>query len=192
LLSPRLAAFDPLLSGTKLREARGASRGNACLGSKNAVSLSSRFGLQSMGCFSLVLVQPRHQNLRRDGESSGAHSIARQLVRWTPLPLPANASERKSTWATPKNAKGFRACQSPPPAAADFFYSLLAASRRRSGRPRPWNAPRSSEHRLLYGTIRLPFSKTASSWKGRARSVLSKMITTGNALIARSRLARVR
>jgi hypothetical protein len=45
----RFAAFDQALSGTELREARGASRGNACLGSKNAVSLSLRFGLQSRG-----------------------------------------------------------------------------------------------------------------------------------------------
>jgi len=72
---------------------------------KDAVSLSLRFGLQSMyfltdffadrreratsklavrvskqGLFSLVRVKPRYQNVRQDGESTGAHSIARQLV----------------------------------------------------------------------------------------------------------------
>ena len=77
---PRAAAFDNPLSGTELREARGASRGNACLDSKNVVSLSLRFGLQSTGFFSLVRVKPRHQNVQQDGASSGAHSITRQLV----------------------------------------------------------------------------------------------------------------
>jgi hypothetical protein len=77
---PRPAAFDNPPSGTEFREARGASRGNACLDSKNPVSLSLRFGLQSTVFFSLVLVNPRHQNLQQDGASSGAHSIARQLV----------------------------------------------------------------------------------------------------------------
>ena len=77
---PRPAAFDNPPSGTEFREARGASRGNACLDSKNPVSLSLRFGLQSTGFFSMVLVNPRHQNLQQDGASSGAHSIARQLV----------------------------------------------------------------------------------------------------------------
>ena len=42
-------SFDGELSGTELREARGASRGNTLLGSQNAVSLSVRFGLQSTG-----------------------------------------------------------------------------------------------------------------------------------------------
>jgi hypothetical protein len=77
---PRTVAFDNRLNGTEFREARGASRGNACLDSKNAVSLSLRFGLQSTGSFSLVRVKPRHQNLQQDGTSSGAHSIAPQLV----------------------------------------------------------------------------------------------------------------
>ena len=54
----RLAAFDNALIGTELREARGASRGNTGLGSKSAVSLSFRFGLQSMGFFSLVRARP--------------------------------------------------------------------------------------------------------------------------------------
>jgi hypothetical protein len=49
----RLAASDNALIGTELREARGASRGNTGLGSKSAVSLSFRFGLQSMGFFHL-------------------------------------------------------------------------------------------------------------------------------------------
>jgi hypothetical protein len=82
---PRRAVFDNSLSGTEFREARGASRGNACLDSNNAVSLSLRFGLQSNGFFSLVRVKPRHQNLRQDGASSGAHSIALQLVCRTGL-----------------------------------------------------------------------------------------------------------
>jgi hypothetical protein len=55
-----LRVFYNPLSGTELREARGASRGNACLDSKTAVSLSLRFGLQSMGVFLLVRVKPRH------------------------------------------------------------------------------------------------------------------------------------
>ena len=46
---PGLVAFESLLSGTELREARGASRGNVLLGSQNAVSLSVRFALQSTG-----------------------------------------------------------------------------------------------------------------------------------------------
>ena len=40
-------------------------------------------------------------------------------------PSPANAGERWSTWATPKNAEGFRGCRTPLPAAADFIDSLL-------------------------------------------------------------------
>jgi hypothetical protein len=51
LRGPRLAVFDNALSGTELGEARAASRGNTGLGSKSAVSLSLRFGLQSMGFF---------------------------------------------------------------------------------------------------------------------------------------------
>ena len=85
LRGPRFAAFGHALSGTELWEARAASRGNARLGSKNAVSLSLRFGLRSKGFFSLVRVKPRHQNLRQGGESSGDHSIARQLVCRTGL-----------------------------------------------------------------------------------------------------------
>jgi hypothetical protein len=80
LAGPGRAVSDHPLGRTKPQEARGASRGNACLDSKNTVSLSLRFGLQSMGFVSLVLVQPRHQNLRQDRESYGAHSIATQLV----------------------------------------------------------------------------------------------------------------
>jgi hypothetical protein len=95
LRGPRLESFDRALSGKELWEARGASRGNACLGSKNAVSLSLRFGLQSIGCFSMILMQPRHQNLRQDGKSSGAHSIAPQHVRRTGLPSMALARERR-------------------------------------------------------------------------------------------------
>jgi hypothetical protein len=53
---------------------------------QKVVSLSLRFGLQSMGLFSLVRVQARHQNLQQDGESSGAYAIARQLVCRTGLP----------------------------------------------------------------------------------------------------------
>jgi hypothetical protein len=82
---PRPAAFDNPLSRTEFREARGASRGNACLDSNNAVSPNLRFGLQSTGFFSLVRVKPRHQNVQQDGVSSGAHSIARQLVCRTGL-----------------------------------------------------------------------------------------------------------
>jgi hypothetical protein len=93
LRGPRLAAFDQALSGTEIREARGVSRGDAWLGSKNVVSLSLRFGLQSMSLFSLVLVQPLHQNLRQDGESYGAQSIAAQLVCRTGLPWMAFSTD---------------------------------------------------------------------------------------------------
>jgi hypothetical protein len=41
--------FEMFLGKTKLQEARGASRGNAFRGSNNVISLSLRFGLQSIG-----------------------------------------------------------------------------------------------------------------------------------------------
>jgi hypothetical protein len=47
---PQLAFFDGTPGKTKIREARGASRGNAVRGSNNVISLSLRFGLRSM-CF---------------------------------------------------------------------------------------------------------------------------------------------
>jgi hypothetical protein len=70
LRSPRLAAFDPVLSGTKLREARGASRGNACLGSKS-------------GFPQLALRASKH-GLLLTGTGAGAPSklAARRRVVW--------------------------------------------------------------------------------------------------------------
>jgi hypothetical protein len=53
LREARGASFDVALSETEIQEARGASRGNGFRGSDNADSLSLRFGLQSMGFFSL-------------------------------------------------------------------------------------------------------------------------------------------
>jgi hypothetical protein len=66
--------------------------------------------------------RPRAGDTRRLDAVLPALSRAKQdSPPWT---LPANAGERQSTWATPKNANGFRGCQSPHPAAADFFHSL--------------------------------------------------------------------
>ena len=69
---PRIPAMMP---GSPMRELR-----EYVSGFENAFSLSLRFGLQSVGFFSLVRMKPRHQNLWQGRESSGAHSIARQLV----------------------------------------------------------------------------------------------------------------
>jgi hypothetical protein len=41
------ASFDVALSETEIKEARGASRGNAFRGSNNVIFLSLRFGLRS-------------------------------------------------------------------------------------------------------------------------------------------------
>ena len=42
-----------------------------------------------------------------------------------PWPLPANAGDQQSTWATPENVEGFRGCRSPHPAADHSIHSLL-------------------------------------------------------------------
>jgi hypothetical protein len=95
LCVPRPAAFDNSLSRTEFREARGASRGNACLDSKNEVPLSLRFGLQGTGLF-----------LTGMGEASPSKRAARRSIVWCSLVtsgprLAVGLGEKGATWNTP-------------------------------------------------------------------------------------------
>ncbi|MEY3032537.1 MAG: hypothetical protein RLZZ622_1012 [Planctomycetota bacterium] len=92
---PRPAAFDNPPSGTEFREARGASRGNACLDSKNPVSLSLRFGLQSTG---LVLsgtgeASPSKRAARRSAVRCSLAASGRRLA--------VGLGEKGATWNAP-------------------------------------------------------------------------------------------
>ena len=118
MANPPATSTSRAMRGGELQEARGASRGYACRGSKNAASLSLRFGLQSMGLFSLVRVKPRRQNARQSRESSRPHSIAQQFARPNKLamhgPDPTNRHTEQDAriagsvkpWLSPQPAKG--------------------------------------------------------------------------------------
>jgi hypothetical protein len=61
-----ISSFDGSLRRTEGRETRGASRGECGFSINNAVSLSLRFGLRSMG-FLLVGGKSHNQKLRAEG-----------------------------------------------------------------------------------------------------------------------------
>ena len=92
---PRPAAFDNPPSGTEFREARGASRGNACLDSKNAVFPQLALRASKHGLF-----------LTGTGEASPSKRAARRSVVWCSLVasgprLAVGLGEKGATWNTP-------------------------------------------------------------------------------------------